>query len=149
MKVYNKYHKDAPDKSVYIGRPSVWGNPFVVGQDGTRHEVVEKYEARLAILLEDPEWVERLRELSTAAGLICFCAPKRCHGDVLVREMRLRGMLKIEVGDTVQWRSGGVDQFSTPRVVETIIADEVYGPYVYVEGSLTGVPMKEVFYWEG
>ena len=28
---------------VYIGRPSVWGNPFVIGKDGTRAEVVEKY----------------------------------------------------------------------------------------------------------
>ena len=28
---------------IYIGRPSRWGNPFVIGKDGTREEVVEKY----------------------------------------------------------------------------------------------------------
>lgn len=28
---------------VYIGRPSKWGNPFIVGADGTRDEVIQKY----------------------------------------------------------------------------------------------------------
>ncbi|PIW12451.1 MAG: hypothetical protein COW35_01440, partial [Candidatus Infernicultor aquiphilus] len=28
---------------VYIGRPSKWGNPFTIGKDGTRSEVIEKY----------------------------------------------------------------------------------------------------------
>ena len=29
---------------VYIGRPSKWGNPFVIGKDGTRVDVIRKYE---------------------------------------------------------------------------------------------------------
>lgn len=34
---------------VYIGRPSKWGNPFVIGRDGSREEVIEKYRvARVA-----------------------------------------------------------------------------------------------------
>ena len=28
---------------VYIGRPSKWGCPFVIGKDGTRKEVIAKY----------------------------------------------------------------------------------------------------------
>ena len=28
---------------VYIGRPSKWGNPFVIGKDGTREQVIRKY----------------------------------------------------------------------------------------------------------
>ena len=28
---------------VYIGRPSKWGNPYSIGPDGTREEVIEKY----------------------------------------------------------------------------------------------------------
>ena len=28
---------------VYIGRPSKWGNPFTIGKDGTREEVIQKY----------------------------------------------------------------------------------------------------------
>ena len=30
----------AVPNAVYIGRPSIWGNPFVIGKDGTRAEVV-------------------------------------------------------------------------------------------------------------
>ena len=30
---------------IYIGRPSLFGNPFKIGKDGTRAEVIEKYEA--------------------------------------------------------------------------------------------------------
>lgn len=38
--VVNK-RKEAWD--VYIGRGSAFGNPFVIGQDGTRKECIEKY----------------------------------------------------------------------------------------------------------
>jgi hypothetical protein len=30
---------------VYVGRPSKWGNPFVIGRDGSREEVIAKYRA--------------------------------------------------------------------------------------------------------
>jgi len=26
---------------VYVGRPSKWGNPFTIGPDGTRDEVID------------------------------------------------------------------------------------------------------------
>lgn len=35
--------KKAP-YDVYIGRPSKWGNPYKIGPDGTREEVIQKYE---------------------------------------------------------------------------------------------------------
>jgi hypothetical protein len=64
---------------VYIGRPSVWGNPFVIGVHGSRSEVIEKY--RAYILASSA----LLAELSYLRGktLGCYCAPKACHGDVL------------------------------------------------------------------
>ncbi len=34
--------KPAADR-VYVGRSSRWGNPFVLGRDGTRDEVIAKY----------------------------------------------------------------------------------------------------------
>ena len=40
-KVVNKY-KESYD--VYIGRGSIWGNPFIIGKDGDRDEVIKKYE---------------------------------------------------------------------------------------------------------
>ena len=46
-KVMNARHvgkRPATDR-VYVGRPSKWGNPFVIGRDGARDEVVAKYRA--------------------------------------------------------------------------------------------------------
>jgi hypothetical protein len=66
---------------VYIGRPSKWGNPFEIGKDGTREEVIEKYELWLR---DQPDLIRSIPELS-GKTLGCWCAPKECHGDVLVR----------------------------------------------------------------
>jgi hypothetical protein len=64
---------------VYIGRPSKWGNPFVIGRDGDREQVVAKYRAWLA---EQPDLLLQLHEL-IGKDLVCWCAPKPCHGHVL------------------------------------------------------------------
>lgn len=72
-------NKDSYD--VFIGRPSKWGNPFVIGADGTRKEVIEKYEEWL---LGQPELLADLHELRDKS-LGCFCHPKACHGDVLIK----------------------------------------------------------------
>lgn len=77
-KVYNKHHKDAPKDAIYVGRPTIWGNPFVVNKDGNRLEVIEKYKAYAATLVDDIK-----RELK-GKDLVCWCAPKPCHADVLL-----------------------------------------------------------------
>jgi len=64
---------------VYIGRPSKWGNPYRVGVDGTREEVIAKYRAWL---LKQPKLMAVLPELRGEV-LGCWCAPEACHGDVL------------------------------------------------------------------
>ena len=64
---------------VYIGRPSKWGNPFIIGKDGTRAEVIEKYREWVR---SRPELMAALPELS-GKTLGCWCAPKECHGDIL------------------------------------------------------------------
>jgi hypothetical protein len=66
---------------VYIGRPSKWGNPFVIGKDGTRDDVIKKYESWLR---SQPALLAALPELQGRV-LACWCAPQACHGDVLVR----------------------------------------------------------------
>lgn len=66
---------------VRIDRNSKWGNPFFIGADGTREEVIAKYEK---YLLGNPELLSQIGELRGKV-LGCWCAPKACHGDVLVR----------------------------------------------------------------
>lgn len=82
-RVLNKYHGPAPAGSVYIGRPSKWGNPFQIGRDGTRDEVVAKHRAWLALESNEPARAAARRELR-GRDLVCFCAPKACHGDALL-----------------------------------------------------------------
>lgn len=67
------------ESDVFIGRPSKWHNPFHIGPDGTREQVVAKYR----------QWVIRqprlLREIRSLRGktLGCNCPPLPCHGEVL------------------------------------------------------------------
>lgn len=69
--------------SVYVGRPSKWGNPFLIARDGSREEVIEMYRLWLA---QRPHLVAELRALQPSA-LVCWCAPLPCHADVLVRAL--------------------------------------------------------------
>lgn len=81
IQVVNKYFS-AYD--VYIGRGSIWGNPFRLPRhhtDADRSRVLEHYERHL---LASPELMARLPELR-GKRLGCFCAPKACHGHVLKR----------------------------------------------------------------
>ena len=71
---------------VYIGRPSKWGNPFSIGPDGTRQEVVEKYRE---FVLAHPQMIEDLDELR-GKTLGCWCKPEPCHGDVLIELLENR-----------------------------------------------------------
>lgn len=64
---------------VYIGRPSKWGNPFIIGKDGTREEVIRKY----ADWFVTTNLVSCLDELR-GKRLGCYCKPLACHGDFLV-----------------------------------------------------------------
>lgn len=69
---------------IYIGRPSKWGNPFSIGRDGTREEVIEKYS----------KWIVKQKRLITALKYLrgrvlgCWCKPESCHGDILVKLIR-------------------------------------------------------------
>lgn len=66
---------------VYIGRPSKWGNPFVIGRDGDRDEVIVKY---AEWIVGQPHLMGALDELRDKS-LGCYCSPQACHGDVLLK----------------------------------------------------------------
>ena len=95
IRVVNKrMHKG---EGVYIGRPSVLGNPFshLSGtladfKVDTRDEAIDLYREWLIdhIQADTPQRRElyRLVEIYERTGsltLICCCAPKRCHGQVI------------------------------------------------------------------
>lgn len=65
---------------VYIGRPSKWGNPFKIGKDGSREDVIAKYRQWI---LANPELIAKLPSELKGRMLGCWCRPNSCHGDVL------------------------------------------------------------------
>jgi hypothetical protein len=71
---------------IYIGRPSKWGNPFEIGKDGDRLEVIVKYK----------DWIQTqqhlLDSLHELDGKIlgCFCYPLICHGNILIELINSR-----------------------------------------------------------
>jgi hypothetical protein len=68
-----------PPGAVYCGRGSPWGNPFRLSGNGmNRDEVCDRYEREILPNLD----VTILR----GKDLVCFCAPKRCHCDALLKK---------------------------------------------------------------
>jgi hypothetical protein len=65
---------------VYVGRPSKWGNPFVIGEHGTRSQIIAKYKD---YLMSNHELLAQLPEL-TGKTLACWCHPQPCHADILL-----------------------------------------------------------------
>lgn len=73
---------------IYIGRPSIFGNPYSWKDDtlakfkvNTIEEAIESYEAYAR---NKPDLLEAIKELSEDAVLGCWCF-KQCHGNVIIK----------------------------------------------------------------
>lgn len=82
LRVYNLRYGHVPANTVYIGRGTPYGNVFVIGKDGDRDEVCDKFER----MVEKNRKLKRkfIIELS-GKNLLCHCKPLRCHGDYSLR----------------------------------------------------------------
>lgn len=94
----------------YIGRPSALGNPFVIGRDGDRCEVIAKYQDYFYDQLVDPDtalhrefmtllkMIRNNERLGQDSRLICWCNPLPCHGDIIRIELERRlGMQEFKL----------------------------------------------------
>jgi hypothetical protein len=115
-----------PEGAVYIGRrirprgnnrwdlpESKWANPFTLPRNATREpraEAIAKYEAWLFGRLPAPDGqtppdMATLRSELRGEDLACWCKPKACHGDVLLRLVELRAGVptcrrtRVELGE--------------------------------------------------
>lgn len=73
-------NKKTDKYDIFIGRPSEYGNPFIVGKNGNRERVIHLFRK---YFLQKPNLDELLITLE-GKRLGCFCKPEACHGDVLV-----------------------------------------------------------------
>lgn len=77
--VYVVHHEHEP-YDYYVGRSTPFGNPFHIGVDGTREEVVKKFRV---YLLSNAQLLARIRLELRGKILGCHCKPLACHAEVL------------------------------------------------------------------
>ena len=109
MKTRVVHVNDNVPGAIYIGRAvprkglkaSVWANPYTIGKDGARAEVINMYKWWLRDMKTDASISFHL-ELQALAGkpLACWCRHdgeertegNACHGDVLIDLIRELGL---------------------------------------------------------
>lgn len=133
-KVVNRY-KDKFD--IYIGRGSMWGNPFPITNGGDdRATVIQKYRNYFWNRYRDG-LIKDSDILSLEGHILgCYCKPQPCHGDVLVEAIDVvRGVLKpiskalegdVTIGTPVQSLNTGNSGVVT-MVVQTATPDRCTG----------------------
>lgn len=85
------YNYKVPEGAIYIGRAmprynlseSKWANPYRIGKDGTRLDVLKKYS--LDILFKHENCIGYDFKELEGKDLACWCYPQPCHGDILLR----------------------------------------------------------------
>lgn len=70
--------------AVYIGRPTIFGNPYRIGPDGDRAAVIEQYQAYFDQRVDEDDEFRRAVLGLLGRDLACHCAPLLCHGDVIL-----------------------------------------------------------------
>jgi hypothetical protein len=128
-RVANLRHETLGD-AVYVGRAmpqrglagSAFANPYRVGQDGTRAEVIEKYQRWI---VRQPLLLASLHELR-GRRLACWCSPEPCHADVLIElvdadavldELKAAGVaVEVREGNLRLSPASGVDAALLARV---------------------------------
>lgn len=89
-RVLNKHRDIIPPDAVYVGRPSPFGNPYTdrpVGHTLAHLQVRDRAEAIAKFreyLMGNRKLLALVRKELRGKDLVCFCAPKACHGDVLL-----------------------------------------------------------------
>lgn len=81
-KVWNKRDPEAPADAVYVGRGSPYGNPFRIEFGRGRKRAIERFRCEVLPTLD----VAALR----GRDLVCFCAPKPCHADLILEKANAR-----------------------------------------------------------
>ena len=83
-------HKKDDTVAIKIDRSSVLGNPFYMSDESKRDFVCDKYDLyfKNKVKNNDQAFMEELDilyelSLSNDITLLCWCSPKRCHGETI------------------------------------------------------------------
>lgn len=109
--VVNRYKVCMDDEDiVYIGRGSMWGNPYshkegtkAIHRVATRDQAVAAYRQYLWKQMASGDITKEMLLELDGKRLACYCAPQACHGDVLVK--------------AIEWAKGAHNELSNNRCI--------------------------------
>jgi|SRR6185503_14078993 len=107
--VHNLHYEKMVEGDVYIGRAGhgkdgYFGNPYNIGD---RTTVIAHYREYLRQrMIREPEFRDRILALE-GKRLFCFCAPRACHGDVIVEALKLNAQYR---GDNMKTEATGASE---------------------------------------
>lgn len=71
-----------PRNTVYVGRPTMFGNPYPANRSRSHSEAVACYRSHLR---NNPDIVELAQKKLRGKNLACWCKPSdACHADILL-----------------------------------------------------------------
>lgn len=145
---------------------SVLGNPFVIGKDGTRDEVIAGYSAWLSRKLaeKDPAIRTAMNQLYKLASeqhivLLCHCYPEPCHADILQkrllgflppspnmeetieRELVLQGYRRLKDG-SIEWLVPMYKPVGSKEYVRNPAIKLLRDPYILDDTSINGLKRR-------
>jgi hypothetical protein len=106
IKIVNRKTYDGTGIPIY--RPTILCNPYHMRDESERDSVIEKFKKWLMDLGDySPQWqeIERLYEKWKEEGeltLICYCAPKRCHGEV-IKDLLINARIAEDITGEKEW----------------------------------------------
>ncbi len=73
-----------PSNTVYVGRPGILGNPYLIKTLG-RERTIIAFEELMKLRMKTPDW-QRVVQSLTGKNLACWCRlTDECHADVLLK----------------------------------------------------------------
>lgn len=109
---------------------SVFCNPFIIGKDGTREEVIEKYELWVN---SQPKILRMIPSLKDKV-LGCWCLPKKCHCEILAK--------RADSKYTINWFSNMLP-FEKPLLYQGIIFNTVENFYQAMKMPKNKIHLRE------
>jgi hypothetical protein len=98
VSIRKKRGQPTPHCEILIDRTTIFGNPFQIGRDGDRVQVLAKYKEYFHRRLTDPLFRSKVLELKGKV-LGCWCVPLACHGTVIAEY--LNNLDNIEKSDAL------------------------------------------------
>lgn len=76
-----------PQPWIYVGRGTPLGNPFRPGNEMSHADALASYRRWLWDRIRRNDWKVMLamRSIDHDSAIVCSCAPKACHADIVLR----------------------------------------------------------------